>query len=200
MILIITFFVYTHMDILFESIKQGLPSAIIIVVYLIIIKIIDAKRESDQTKLNANVVKSITNVSNFITDISKNIIDSNKDKCKIAIESSINASAMILMNFVSTTIINNHIETNKETIISNIKNLVNTEYYNIYSILSLYIINNKRVSDYLKKEWMDDVEKIIIDSIYNNKLNNEDKIFTFNNKINIKFQSYITYINNNILY
>jgi hypothetical protein len=54
------------------------------------------------------------------------------------------------------------------------------------------------VSDYLNKEWINDIEKDMIDIIYNNVLSKEDKILTFNNKINIRFQSYITYIINHI--
>ena len=68
----------------------------------------------------------------------------------------------------------------------------------ITSSLSLYVVNDKKVSDYLNKEWINDIEKDMIDIIYNNVLSKEDKILTFNNKINIRFQSYITYIINHI--
>ena len=46
---------------------------------------------------------------------------------------------------------------------------------------------------------MDIIEKDMIDIIYNEQLSKEDKILSFSNKINIKFQSYITYINNHVL-
>ena len=39
----------------------------------------------------------------------------------------------------------------------------------------------------------------MIDVIYNDKLSKEDKIMTFTNKLNIRFQSYITYIINNTI-
>ena len=39
----------------------------------------------------------------------------------------------------------------------------------------------------------------MIDIIYNATLSKEDKIMSFTNKINIKFQSYITYIINNTI-
>ena len=105
---------------------------------------------------------------------------------------------MRLIYFMSTTVVNNHININKNNIISNIKNIINAEYYTVYSSLSLYVINDKKVSDYLNKEWINDIEKDMIDIMYNDVLSKEDKILTFNNKINIRFQSYITYIINHI--
>ena len=46
---------------------------------------------------------------------------------------------------------------------------------------------------------MSSVEKSITEIVFNNNLSKEDKISSFNNKINLKFQSYITYITNNTL-
>ena len=51
----------------------------------------------------------------------------------------------------------------------------------------------------MNNEWINSIEKDIIDIIYNTKLSKEDKILSFTNKINIKFQSYITYIINHTL-
>lgn len=199
LILVISFFVYLHMDILSETLKQGIAPAAVVAIYLIITKIIDAKKEDNQIKLNADFVKSINVLSEFLTDITKNIIDREKEKCKSAIEDAMFASAMRLVTFVSSTIINNHIDANKATILSNIKTIVNSEFYSIFSTLSMYKINNIVVSDYLNKEWMTLIEQDIIDIIYNTSLDKDDKILSFSNKINIKFQSYVTYIINNVI-
>ena len=43
------------------------------------------------------------------------------------------------------------------------------------------------------------IEKDMVDIIYNPTLSKEDKILAFTNKINIKFQSYITYIINSTI-
>ena len=145
------------------------------------------------------VSKSLLQVSTFITDITKNIIDKDKDKCKTAIEDSMLASAMRLTMFVTNTVINNHIHTNKDNILANIHNIVNAEFYSVFSSLSLYKINGIKVSDTMKKDWMPSVEKSIIEIVFNDNLSKEDKISSFNNKINLKFQSYITYITNNTL-
>lgn len=187
------------MELIKEALTQGITPAIVVAIYLIITKIIDNKKENIQLKLSAELTKSINNISVFLTDITKNIIDKDKDKCKAAIEDTMFASAMKLVNFVSTTIINNHIEANKETVLANIHNIINTEFYSVYATLSLYKINGVKASDSLNKEWTDMVEKDMIDVIYNNKLGKEDKILSFTNKINLKFQSYITYMTNQIL-
>lgn len=185
------------MDILNDALKQGIAPAIVVAIYLIATKVIDNKRESNQIKLNAELVKSINEISNFIINITKNIVDKDKEKCKKAIEDSVYSSGMRLINFMSTTIVNNHIDVNKENILANIHNIINSEYYTIHATLSMYTIEDIKVSDVLKSKWVTDIEKDMIDILYNNNLSKEDKIISFTNKINIKFQSYVTYIINN---
>lgn len=187
------------MELLAEAISEGIAPAIVIAVFLIVNKLIDNKKENIKIKLSSDIINCINNINFFINDVTENIINKDKNKCQMAIEDAMFAAGLRLSMFVATTIVNNHIETNKENILSNIKNIINSEYYSVYSTLSLYKINNKEVSSYLKKEWMNDVEKDIIDVIYNTNLNKEDKILTFINKINLRFQTYVTYINNNVL-
>lgn len=187
------------MDILGDALRQGIAPAIVVAIYLIVTKIIDNRREAAQIKLSTELTQSINSISSFIVSLTKNIVNRDKEKCKITIEDSMYSAGMRLTNFVSTTIVNNHIDINKDNIISNIKNIVNAEYYSVYSSLSLYVIDEVKVSDYLNKDWIEAVEKDIIDIIYNNSLSKEDKILTFSNKINIKFQSYITYIINHAI-
>ena len=187
------------MDILGDALKQGIAPAIVVAIYLIITKIIDSRKENTQAKLSSELVKSINTISTFIINLTKNIIDKDKEKCKNAIEDSMYSSGMRLIHFVSTTIINNHVDSNRENILANIHNIVNAEYYTVYSALSMYVINDKKVSDALNTEWISTVEKDMVDVIYNGKLNKEDKIMSFTNKLNIRFQSYITYIINNTI-
>ena len=63
----------------------------------------------------------------------------------------------------------------------------------------MYKIDGAKPSDFMQKQWMADIEKSIIEIIYNASLSKEDKILSFSNKLNIKFQSYIAYITNNTL-
>lgn len=187
------------MELLNEALKQGVAPAAVVAVYLIITKLIDGKKEKAQTKLNSELIKSINNISEFLTNITKDIINKERDKCRAAIDDALHASGMRLVNFVSATIINNHIDINKETILSNIKNIINTEYYSIYSTLSLYKINGVIASDHLKQEWIDMIERDMVDIVYNTDLNKDDKILSFSNKLTLKFQSYITYLTNNVI-
>lgn len=193
-------------EIIESALNQGLSSLITISIFLLLYKWLDNKKKTESEKFVSSisntldeVSKSLLQISTFITDITKNIIDKDKDKCKTAIEDSMLASAMRLTMFVTNTVINNHIHTNKDNILANIHNIVNAEFYTVFSSLSLYKINGVKVSDNMKKDWMSSVEKSIIEIIFNDNLSKEDKISSFNNKINLKFQSYITYITNNTL-
>lgn len=192
-------FLFLFMDILNNAIQQGIAPAIVVAIYLIITKFIDSRKENAQIKINSELTKSINTISNFIITITKNIIEKDKEKCKNAINDSMCAFGMRLMNFVSATIVNNHIDTNRANIIANIHNIVNGEYYTMYSALSVYVINDVRVSDVLEKEWMAGIEQDMIDIIYGVNLSKEDRILSFNNKINLKLQSYITYVINNTI-
>ena len=180
------------MDILNNAIQQGIAPAIVVAIYLIITKFIDSRKENAQIKINSELTKSIITIT-------KNIIEKDKEKCKNAINDSMCAFGMRLINFVSATIVNNQIDTNRANIIANIHNIVNGEYYTMYSALSVYVINDIRVSDVLEKEWMASIEQDMIDIIYGVNLSKEDRILSFNNKINLKLQSYITYVINNTI-
>lgn len=193
-------------EIIESALNQGLSSLITISIFLLLYKWLDNKKKTESEKFVSSisdtldeVSKSLLQVSTFITDITKNIIDKDKDKCKTAIDDAMLASAMRLTIFVTNTVINNHVQTNKDNILANIHNIVNAEFYTVFSSLSLYKINGVKVNDNMKKDWMPSVEKSIIEIIFNDNLSKEDKISSFNNKINLKFQSYITYITNNTL-
>lgn len=193
-------------EIIESALNQGLSSLITISIFLLLYKWLDNKKKTESEKFVSSisdtldeVSKSLLQVSTFITDITKNIIDKDKDKCKTAIDDAMLASAMRLTIFVTNTVINNRVQTNKDNILANIHNIVNAEFYTVFSSLSLYKINGVKVSDNMKKDWMPSVEKSIIEIVFNNNLSKEDKISSFNNKINLKFQSYITYITNNTL-
>lgn len=187
------------MEIIIQAFEKGITPAILVIIYLLIVKLIDSKKESKQLKLNNKLIESITRIGNFVEDLSKNIVEKDKDKCKAAIEDSIMSSGIRLINFVSDTVLHNHVKENKENIENNIVNVVNAEYYTIYSTLSLYTINDIKVNTIMKTEWMIELERDIRNIIFNTELSTSDKINTFTHKINFRFHSYITYIINNIL-
>lgn len=194
-------------EIIEQALNQGVSSLITISVFLIVYKYLDNKKKSDSEKFMqslgntmSEVASSLVDLTSFIKNITENIINKDKDKCKLAIEDAMLASALKLTNFISSTIVNNHVEDNKENILINIHNIVTSEYYAVQASLALYEINNYRASDFMKSEWMDVIEKDMIAIIYNcNHLSKEDKILAFSNKITLKFQSYITYVTNHMI-
>lgn len=184
---------FNFMEAILASLEQGVAPAVLVIIYLLIIKVVDNRKESKQAKISKQLADSVSEISSFIRNMSQDIIQKDKDKCKITIEDSMLASGLKLINFVSDTILHNHIQENKDNILVNIHNVVNSEYYTIYANLSLYTFNGIKVSDIMKTEWMAEIEKDIIDIIYSEKLNDADKINTFMRKINLRIQSYITY-------
>lgn len=192
-------FKYEMDNIILYALKEGLTPAIIVVIYLLIVKLIDSKREKANIKITNDLVAAINKISNFLDNITTNIIDKDRDKCRCAIRQVFLSSASTIIEFVTKTIINNHINTNRDNIINNVKHLVNAEYYNIYNSLSLYTIDGHKVNEYLKEEWIKEVEKDAIDIIFNEKLDKETKILTFNNRMTIKCQDFAVHVTNKAL-
>lgn len=187
------------MEILEQALTKGIGPTAIIAILLIVMKLIEMRKDSSTVKISADVAKSFNKLSEHLMDVTKGMTDRERDKCKSAIEDSLFSSGMRLVSFVSSTIVNNHIDENRDTILLNIKNIVNSEFYTMFSTLSMYKVNGVIASDFLNKDWMVGIEKDMIDIIYNMKLNKEDKILSFSNKITIRFQSYITYVINNVI-
>lgn len=192
-------FKYEMDNIILYALKEGLTPAIIVVIYLLIVKLIDSKREKANIKITNDLVAAINKISNFLDNITTNIIDKDRDKCRCAIGQAFLSSASTITEFVTKTIIDNHININRDNIINNVKHLVNAEYYNIYNSLSLYTIDGNKVNEYLKEEWIKEVEKDAIDIIFNEKLDKETKILTFNNRMTIKCQDFAVYVTNKAL-
>ena len=56
------------MDAIQEALTQGITPAIVVAIYLIITKIIDAKKETAQSQISEKLVNSITTISNFLNN------------------------------------------------------------------------------------------------------------------------------------
>lgn len=195
-ILITFFYIFMETELLQKSLEQGLIPGIIILVWLIVNKMIDAKKESKQIKLNRDVVDSFVTISNYFKDITRHTIDKNRDRCKKTIMLSFKASANTIIKFATATIINNNIEVNKENILDNIKRIINSEYYNLYTVLFTYNTDKNKITDYFKEEWKDELQKDLINIIYNNQLTKEQKLYNINNKLNIRIEDYYVYVTN----
>lgn len=184
---------------LFETaISQGIAPAIVVAIYLIVIKIIDVKKEKDAIKITNNLLEAVNKISNFLDNVTTNIIEKDKDKCKNAIKNSFETARLHIVEYVANIIAKNNINNNKENIIENIKTIINAEFYNTYNALSLFTINGINVGSILKEQWKTDLINNTIKFIYNTKLDKETKIFSYVNKLSIIFDNYIIYINNKV--
>lgn len=186
------------MEIFQQAISQGLTPAIIVALYLIVVKLIESKKEKNQIKITNELINAINKISSFLDNITENIINKDKEKCRVAIRNSFQASKMIIIEYVANTIARNNIEVNRNNIIENVRHLINSEFYKTCNDLSMYIIDGLRVNDIMKQEWINEVIEDIINSIYNHNLEKEQKIFTFVSKISIRFDDYVVYINNKV--
>lgn len=186
------------MDILKEALNQGIWSAIVVAIYLLLSKIIDNKKEKSKIDIIKSFTETIQSIDLFLKDITKNIINKDKEKALSAIDDSFKAWFSVITQFTVSTIINNNIDKNKNIIKQNIHNLVNSSFYNIYSTLYMYKINNTRLSEIINKEWINVIEEDIVSIIFNKDLCKDEKIMTFTNKINIKINDYSTYVTNKV--
>ena len=181
-----------------QALEYGIAPAIVVGIYLIIIKILDNKKEKHQAKVNANVLSALEKISNFLDNITSNILDKDKDKCKSAIINSFTAFYSTVLDFAINTVIKNHILENKSYITENVERIVKSQFYNVHTALSLYNINGCNISGNLKPEWIKEITKEILKIIYSNA-NTQDKISNLMNSLSIKFDGYISYVTNKSL-
>lgn len=186
------------MDLFETAISQGIAPAIVVAIYLIVIKIIDTKKEKNVIKITNELLEAISKISNFLDNVTNNIINKDKDKCKNAIKNSFESARMHITEYIVNVIAKNNINDNKDNIVDNIKTIINAEFYNTYNTLSMYTINGINVATILKEQWKNDLIDNTIKLVYNSKLDKETKIFSYVSKLFISFENYIIYINNKV--
>lgn len=174
---------------LLESLRLGITPGIIVLIYLIIIKIIDTKKESNAVKINKEVAECFRKLNSFLDYITKDILNDAEEKRDYAIKDSFKAFANSIIRHATSVIIANNIDNNKENIIENIHYIVDSNYYKLYNLMFLY-----KLCDYIKPEWKTEVNEDIVEIIYNNKFSKEEKLYNINNKINIKVDGYISIV------
>lgn len=174
---------------LLESLRLGITPGIIVLIYLIIIKIIDTKKESNAVKINKEVTECFCKLNSFLDYITKDILNDAEEKRDYAIKNSFKAFANSIIRHATSVIIANNIDNNKENIIENIRYIVDSNYYRLYDLMFLY-----KLCGYIKPEWKTEVNEDIVEIIYNNKFSKEEKLHNINNKINIKVDGYISIV------
>lgn len=177
------------MEELLEGLRLGITPGIIVLIYLIIIKIINTEKESNTIKINKEVTECFRKLNSFLDYITKDILNDAEEKRDYAIKNSFKTFANSIIRHTTSVIIANNIDNNKENIIENIRYIVNSNYYMLYNLMFLY-----KLCDYIKPEWKTEVNKDIVEIIYNNKFSKEEKLYNINNKINIKVDGYISIV------
>lgn len=177
------------MEELLESLRLGITPGIIVLIYLIIIKVIDTKKESNAVKINKEITECFRKLNSFLDYITKDILNDAEEKRDYAIKNSFKAFANSIIRHATSVIIANNINNNKENIIENIRYIVDSNYYKLYNLMFLY-----KLCGYIKPEWKTEVNEDIVEIIYNNKFSKEEKLYNINNKINIKVNEYISII------
>ena len=178
------------MEILLESLKLGVAPSIVVAIYLVLNKVIEARKESKQAKVNINVVESFNKLNNFLDYITKDIIAKESDRRDLAIKNAFDRFENSIVKFSLTTIVNNHIDINKENILDNAKHTILSEFYALQSALALYSPEESNLSTYIKLDWQDEIYKDIIDIIYKEKFTKDQKIYALYNKVNIRVNEY----------
>lgn len=184
------------MEYLQEALTQGIAPAIIVGIYLLLTKIIDNKKESSQAKVNAQVMDCLNNLNSFLNHITKDIIENDKSKCQMMIHDSFKAFANSIIKFSTDVVINNNLEINKLVILDNLEHLVNSEYYDIHSKLCLFNSSSLQITSFMKVDWKEEIKSDVIEVVFHEQMSKEQKIYTINNKINIKVNNYIVYLTN----
>ena len=166
--------------------EQGIVPGIVVAIYLIVVKIIDSKKKNP-----------LNEIAKLLSLVTKDIIDRDKEKAKQTVSMAFNSVIKDLSHYVTSTVINNNVSIKKSIIEDNIKNIVSGSYYNVYFNLSMYKIGDKYLNEYMKDGWKDELSKDMCDCIFNEQLTPNDRIITFNNKIEIRIKGFKTYIINN---
>lgn len=180
------------MDILIESLKLGVAPSIVVLIYLVINKILDTKKESKQAKLNNNIIDSFNKLNAFLDYITKDIINKDADKRNVGIKNAFERFENNVTKFAISTIIHNNIEINKDAIIDNTKHIISSEFYSLYNTLALYSTTKFSIIEHVEPKWKEDLTNDIIDIIFKNNFTKEQKIYNICNKLEIKLNEYKT--------
>lgn len=195
------------MEMLIDSFKYGIAPAFIILIYLIITRYFDHKKDIEKLKVeqeehkksikvNAELVDCFNQLNSYLKYVTIDIVEVDKDKAIAAIRSSFRSMNFGLSRFATFTIVNNNIEENRSGIIDNIKDTVEAEYLSLYNELTLYRDEDTRVSEYLDPLWKDELIKIMIDCIFNTRLTKEQRIYNIHNRLGIDIANYSNIVHN----
>lgn len=184
---------------LISALQYGLPSALVVLTYLIINRILDSRDKAKKIEINNELVQCFNELNTFLKHITKDIVDSDNDKCLSAIRMSFSAMSWDLSEFANFTITRNNIASNQNSIKENINTVVDSVYAKSYNDLSLYNNGKESIADFLNPEWKTELKNDLISIIFDKDKNKEDRIYEATRKVSIRTKQYYNFINNKFL-
>ncbi len=184
---------------LINALQYGLPSALVVLTYLIINRILDSKDKSKKIEISNELVQCFNDLNNYLRHITKDIVETDDDKCLSAIRMSFSSMSWDLSEFANFTITKNNVQENKARIKENISTVVEAAYVKSYNDLSLYTDGKHTIAEFLDPNWKlelkDDLNNIIFDSTKNK----EDRIYEATRRVSIRTKQYYNFINNKFI-
>lgn len=198
---------FITMDILLESFSNGIIPGIIILIYLVIVRYFDHRKDIEKqraeteekkktVKINTEILDCFNNLNDYLKKLTVGVLDREEDKCEAAIRSSFKAMGQSLAKFAVFTIISNNIKQNRENIIDNIDTTVYSEFATVYNELSLYSYKNTKLIDAIKDSWKQELINDLKNIIFDENSTKENKIYNIHNKLNLRINNYISLIQN----
>lgn len=198
---------FVTMDILVESLSNGIIPGIIVLIYLVIIRYFDHRKDIEKQrveaeekkktiKINTEILDCFNNLNDYLKKLTIGVLDREDDKCDAAIRSSFKAMGQSLAKFAVFTIISNNVKQNRENIIDNIDTTVYSEFATVYNELALYAYSNIKLIDSIKDSWKQEIIGDLKSIIFDENLDKENKIYTIHNKINVRINNYISFVKN----
>lgn len=191
------------MEELFQSFQYGIVPTFVVLIYLIVVRVLDSRKEREEAKktikVNSEILDAFNNLNLYLKRITSDIIDKENDKCNAAIRSSFKAMGQSLSKFAVFTIISNNVKNNRENIIDNIDNTVYSEFATVYNELSLYKNTETNVITNIKDEWKNELINDLKNIIFDTNLDKESRIYTIHNKLNLRINNYISFVQNKLL-
>lgn len=184
---------------LINALQYGLPSALVVLTYLIINRILESKERTKKIEVSNELVQCFNELNTYLKHITKDIVDTDNDKCLSAIRMSFSAMSWDLSEFANFTITRNNVDLNKVSIEENINTVVDSVYAKSYNDLSLYNNGKESIADFLNPEWKTELKKDLNSIVFDHTKNKEDRIYEATRRVSIRTKQYYNFINNKFL-
>lgn len=179
-------------------------SSCVFLIYILITKGIDFYKAKDRNK-------PFLQMANAIKEIGQNVVKLNQVLDKIFQDAEtkevekINHVIIVAFNSFKASIIavgidiiiHNSIETNKEQVHANLYKAISTNYYKVYSIFSAYEFEGVNVASKIKEEWIDEILKECLQTIYD-KSDAVIRIRQLNNRLTLLAEEYSIFVTNKV--